>query len=83
MPRENRLNEGSLGLGGGCELSVALHIARARVAALFYSLIESARLAGVEPRAYLSEAARRAVRNPGTGMLARELKLTGPEREVG
>jgi hypothetical protein len=29
-----------------------------RVAALFYSPIESAKLAGVEPRAYLSEAAR-------------------------
>jgi hypothetical protein len=45
-----------------------------RVAALFYSLIESAKLAGVEPRAYLGQAARRAIRNPGTVTLARDLK---------
>ncbi len=42
--------------------------------ALFYSLIESAKLCGVEPRAYLREATLRAVRNPGTVTLARELK---------
>ncbi len=45
-----------------------------RVAALFYSLIESAKLARVEPRAYLREATLRAVRNPGTVTLARDLK---------
>ncbi len=45
-----------------------------RVAALFYSLIESAKLAGVEPRAYLGEAARRAIRSPGAVTLARVLK---------
>ncbi len=45
-----------------------------RVAALFYSLIESAKLCGVEPRAYLREATLRAVRNPGTATLARDLK---------
>ncbi len=45
-----------------------------RVAALFYSLIESAKLAGVELRAYLGEAARRAIRSPGTVTLARDLK---------
>ncbi len=45
-----------------------------RVAALFYSLIESAKLCGVEPRAYLGEATRRAIRNPGTITLARDLK---------
>ena len=44
------------------------------VAALFYSLIESAKLAGVEPRAYLGEAAGRAIRSPGAVMLARDLK---------
>ena len=43
-------------------------------AALFYSLIESAKLAGVEPRAYLREATLRAVRNPGTVTLAGDLK---------
>jgi hypothetical protein len=42
--------------------------------ALFYSLIESAKLCGVEPRAYLSEAARRAIRNPGTVTLPRDFK---------
>ena len=44
------------------------------VAALFYSLIESAKLRGVEPRAYLREATLRAVRNPGTVTLARDIK---------
>ena len=43
-------------------------------ATLFHSLIESAKLAGVEPRAYLGEAARRAIRNPGTVTLARDFK---------
>jgi hypothetical protein len=46
----------------------------ARVMALFYSLIESAKLCAVEPRAYLREAALRAVRNSGTVTLARDLK---------
>ena len=45
-----------------------------RVAALLYSLIESAKLAGAEPRAYLSEAAHRVIRNPGTVTLARGFK---------
>lgn len=45
-----------------------------RVAALFYSLIESAKLCGVEPRAYLREATFRAARKPGTATLARDLK---------
>jgi hypothetical protein len=44
------------------------------VAALFYSLIESAKLARVEPRAYLGEAARRAIRNSGAVTLARDLE---------
>jgi hypothetical protein len=38
------------------------------------ALIESAKLCGVEPRAYLREAALRAVRNPGTVTLARYRK---------
>jgi hypothetical protein len=38
-----------------------------RVAALFYSLTESAELIGLEPRAYLGEAARRAIRSPRRG----------------
>jgi hypothetical protein len=36
--------------------------------------IESAKLAGVEPRAYLREATMRSVRSPGTMTLARDLK---------
>ncbi len=45
-----------------------------RVAALFYSLIESAKLVGVEPHAYLREATLRAVRKSGTVTLPRDLK---------
>jgi hypothetical protein len=45
-----------------------------RVAALFYSLIEPAKLAEVEPRAFLGEAARRAIRSPGAVPLASDLK---------
>jgi transposase len=45
-----------------------------RIAALFYSLIESAKLCRVEPRAYLREAVVRAVRNPGTATFARDRK---------
>jgi hypothetical protein len=45
-----------------------------RYAALFYSLIESVKLCGVDPRAYLSEATRRAIRDPGTVTLPRDLK---------
>jgi len=44
-----------------------------RVAALFYTLIESAKLAGVEPAAYLAKATRRAIANPGTVTLPRDL----------
>jgi transposase len=46
----------------------------ARVAALFYSLIESAKLFGVEPRGYLREATLWAVGNAGTVTLARNVK---------
>ena len=38
---------------------------RRRGEALLYAQIESAKPAGVEPRAYLGEAARRAIRSPG------------------
>lgn len=42
------------------------------VAALFYSLVESAKLAGTEPAAYLAEATRRAIATPGTVTLPRD-----------
>ena len=45
-----------------------------RGGALFYSLIESAKLCAVEPRAYLREATLWAVRNSGTVTLACDLK---------
>lgn len=44
-----------------------------RVAGLFYSLIESAKLSGLEPAAYLKEATRRAIASPGTVTLPRDL----------
>ena len=44
------------------------------VAALFDSLIESAKLCGVAPRADLREARLRAVRNPGSVTHPRDLK---------
>ena len=50
-----------------------------RVAAFFYSLIESAKLCGVEPRAYLGEATRRAARRPTpteTSLTTEEGRLT-------
>ncbi len=43
------------------------------VAALFYSLIESAKLCAVEPKAYLLEATRAALENPGTVTLPHAL----------
>jgi len=47
-----------------------------RVAALFYTLIESAKYAGVEPAGYLAEATRRAIDSPGTVMLPGDLAST-------
>ena len=38
-----------------------------------YTLLESAKLAGVEPAAYLAEATRRAIAPPGTVTLPRDL----------
>ena len=43
------------------------------VAALFYSLIESAKLCAVEPKAYLPHATHAALRNPGTVTLPHAL----------
>lgn len=44
------------------------------VAALFYTLCETAKLCGVEVRAYLREAARRAVSTPGTVLCPADLR---------
>jgi transposase len=43
------------------------------VAAVFYSLLHSAYLCGVDPKAYLGEAARRGIRVPGTVTLPHDL----------
>ena len=43
------------------------------VAATFYSLFESAKLVGVNPEAYVLEAARRAIRSPGSVTLPQDL----------
>ncbi|MCJ7440871.1 MAG: transposase [Thermoanaerobaculaceae bacterium] len=43
------------------------------VAALCYSLLESAKLAGVDPAAYLAETTRRAIANPGAVTLPHDL----------
>jgi transposase len=50
-----------------------------QVAALFYSLIESAKLSGLEPSAYLREATIRAIANPGTVTLPRDLLGPHPD----
>ncbi len=49
-----------------------------KVAALLYSLVETAKLAGVDPRAYLAEATRRAIANPGAVTLPRDLLSNWP-----
>ena len=43
------------------------------VAALYYSLVESAKLAGINPVIYIEEAARRAITHPGTATLPHDL----------
>lgn len=44
-----------------------------QVAAVFYALVESVRLLGIDPRRYLREATLRAIDNPGTLTLPRDL----------
>lgn len=44
-----------------------------RVAALFYSLIETAKLCDLEPKDYLLQAARAAITNPGSVFLPHHL----------
>ena len=46
-----------------------------RVAALFYSLIDTAKLCGVEPRDYLLQVAKVAIEAPGTVLLPHDLLL--------
>jgi len=44
------------------------------VAAIFYSLLQSAYLCGVDPKAYLAETARRAIRTPGSVTLPHDFR---------
>lgn len=43
------------------------------VAAILYSLLETAQLVGIEPKAYLTEATRRVITQPGTILLPHDL----------
>jgi hypothetical protein len=43
------------------------------VAAIYYSLVESAKLTGLDPARYIEEAAQRAIANPGTATLPHDL----------
>ena len=43
------------------------------VAALYYTLVESAKLSGIDPMSYIEEAARRAILSPGTATLPHDL----------
>lgn len=45
----------------------------AQVTAIFYTLFESAKLCGIEPKRYVLEAALRAIRKPGTATLPQDL----------
>jgi len=47
-----------------------------QVAALFYTLCETAKLAGVDPHAYLRQAVTAALYQPGTATLPDELVTT-------
>jgi transposase len=61
----------------GSRVSASLAERGTPAAALYHSLIESAKLCGIEPRAYLSEAGRKAIGDPGTATLPRDLNSSG------
>jgi len=43
------------------------------VAAILYTMVESAKLAGVDPHRYVLEATRRAIASPGTATLPEDV----------
>jgi len=45
----------------------------AEVAAILYTMVESAKLAGVDPHRYVLEATRRAIASPGTATLPEDV----------
>jgi len=49
-----------------------------QVAAIMYSLVESAKAAGIDPIAYLTEVATRAQRSPGAVLLPADLRAATP-----
>ena len=59
-------------------LQVIHNIRSQPVAALFYTLFESAKLSGVEPKAYVLKAATAAIRKPGTITLPQDLLDPNP-----
>ena len=70
----NQLERGMRGLALGRKNHYGSRSERGtQVAALFYSLLETAKLVSVEPAAYLAEATRRAIANPGAVTLPRDL----------
>ena len=50
-----------------------------QMAALLYTLVETAKVSGVDPIAYLIEAATRARRTPGAVLLPADFKATQPQ----
>jgi transposase len=75
VPLDNNAAERALrGLVVGRKNHYGSHSKRgAQVAAILYTLFESAKLAGVDPHTYVLETARRAIATPGTVTLPAEL----------
>ena len=71
VPLDNNAAERALrGVVVGRKNHYGSHSRRgAEVAAIFYTLFESAKLAGVDPHRYVLEATRRAIASPGTATL--------------
>ena len=56
----------------------ALSLRGTQVAALFYTLCETAKLIGVDPRAYLLQALYAAIAQPGTVIVPSDLLVSTP-----
>jgi len=75
VPLDNNAAERALrGVVVGRKNHYGSHSRRgAEVAAILYTLFESAKLAGVDPHRYMLEATRRAIASPGTVTLPEDL----------
>ena len=70
----NRVNIPLRGVVVGRKNHYGSHSRRgAEVAAILYTLFESAKLAGVDPHRYVLDATRRAIASPGTATLPEDL----------